>query len=71
MSKLVVRVRMEPELERIAGNFSVSARLALAKKFYRWAHQLRVSARILQADLLPNRRRPLLKPLKQRRLALN
>lgn len=71
MGQIVTRVRMEPELESLAGHLNVSDRLFLAQKFSRWTRQLRVSARILQADSRANRPRSAPKPLARRRLALN
>ena len=44
------RVRLEPELEEIAAFWSASKRLEMARKFKRWARQLRVSGVILFRD---------------------
>ena len=58
MSKIVVRVRMEPELEEVAGHLNPGDRMLLAGKFARWARQLRVSARVLAAPPSARRSRP-------------
>jgi hypothetical protein len=64
------RVTLEPELELEAGWFTPSQRLELARKFERWARQLRVSAFILGRDAEP--KRPVaLKVLPRRKLVLN
>lgn len=50
------RVKLEPELEEIAGFWSASKRLEMARKFRRWARQLRVSGLILLRDAHPTSR---------------
>jgi len=44
------RVALEPELEEIAGFWPAAKRFEMARKFRRWARQLRVSAFILFHD---------------------
>jgi hypothetical protein len=64
------RVTLEPELECEVGLFTPAQRLELARKFERWARQLRVSAFILRRDAEP--KRPVaLRALPLRKLALN
>lgn len=46
MAKVVLRVRMEPELEEIAGHLDPLERLDMAQKLARWVKQLAVSARV-------------------------
>jgi len=64
------RVRLEPELEREVALFNPAQRVELARKFERWARQLRVSAFILRRAAEP-RRPAVLKVLPLRKLALN
>ena len=52
-------VKLEPELQIEAATFTPCQRLALAVKFERWAHELRVSARVLEKQRVPWRRRSL------------
>jgi len=40
-------VTLEPELERIAALWTPMKRLEMARKFEKWARQLRVSGRIM------------------------
>jgi len=40
-------VKLEPELEEIAALWPAAKRLAVARKFKRWARQLKVSAIIM------------------------
>lgn len=64
------RVTLEPELEGEVGLFTPPQRIELARKFERWARQLRVSAFILGRDAAP--KRPVaLRALPRRKLALN
>lgn len=44
---------MEQELEALAGQLSAADREVLARKFYRWAKQLYVSAQILRQHAEP------------------
>jgi len=46
-------VTMELELQAFAGHLSASDREVLARKFYRWAKQLYVSAHILRRHAAP------------------
>jgi len=48
--KIQPRVKLEPELEEIAGSWPTAKRFEMARKFARWAQQLRISARIMSAD---------------------
>ena len=41
------RVMLEPELEAIAGRLLPCERIWMAKRFERWAHELRVTAAVL------------------------
>lgn len=45
--KVRIRVRLEPGLEEHAGELTPAQRLEMAAKLERWAHQLRVSAKVL------------------------
>ncbi len=65
------RVILEPDLQAEVELFSWQARLHLARKLERWAHQLRVSAKIIQRDLPPPPSPPSLKPLCAAKLRLN
>lgn len=68
--KIVIRVRMEPELEQIAGHLGPAARLEMAAKLARWTHQLKISAAILSEP--PPLRRPMrLRALDSLRLVRN
>ena len=64
------RIVLEPELEAEIKLLNAWQRRALARKFERWAHQLRVSAVILLRDQAP-RPKPSLKASSPRRLRLN
>lgn len=44
------RVTLEPELQAEIGSMPPSPRRALARKFKRWAHQLEISAKILETN---------------------
>src|SRR5437867_1591492 len=48
------RVIVEPQLEENVGDLNADQRLNVARKLERWAHQLRVSAVIMEADAIPN-----------------
>ena len=64
--------RMEPDLEFMAGTLTPSQRRLLARKYYRWAKQLWVTAHILQARLDSSRPRPpSFRPLRSALLARN
>jgi hypothetical protein len=63
-------VTLEPELEEEASLMTPAQRLALARKFERWARQLRVSAFILDRVYSP-KPRPSLRALTRRKLVLN
>jgi hypothetical protein len=62
-------VRLEPDLEAIAGDLTPAARLLLARKLTRWARQLRVSAAILRRRAPTPR--PALAPLPARQIRGN
>lgn len=49
-SKRRARVELEPELEEIAALWSAAKRFEMARKFGRWARQLKVSGFILFHD---------------------
>jgi hypothetical protein len=65
-----IRVVLEPDLQEQAELLTASQRRALAKIYRRWARQLEVSAKIMDADEQAPKRDPL-KPLPKRRLKLN
>lgn len=46
-------VRMEPDLEDIAGHLKPHQRRILAAKFARWAHQLQVTAGVIEKRQQP------------------
>lgn len=71
MKKLVIRVRLEPELEEVACLWTIAKRRRMATKLARWARQLSVSAAILEADQQSQKPRPVLQGLARRRLLLN
>jgi len=49
--KIRVRVKMEPELEAIAGKWPLETRRQFAEKLGRWKHQLEYSSDIIEMDL--------------------
>lgn len=63
-------VKLEPELQMEAATFTPHQRRVLACVYERWAHQLRVSAKVLEKrrQSLP---RASLKPLPRRKIAWN
>ena len=63
-------VRLEPDLEKFAGDLNAWQRRELARKFKRWARQLEITALILISASGP-RQRPLLRPLPRRNQLLN
>jgi hypothetical protein len=65
-----IRVVLEPDLQEQAELLTAPQRRALAKIYRRWARQLEVSAKIMDADDQTPKRDPL-KPLPKRRLTLN
>jgi hypothetical protein len=64
------RFTLEPELEEETALLTAAQRMRLARKFERWARQLRVSAFILRQDAHPGPR-PSLRAVPRRRLVLN
>jgi len=63
-------VTLEPALERLAGSFTPHQRVMLAKKYFRWAKQLYVSAALLRLQAAAPRRPlavPFLPPAKARK----
>lgn len=64
-------VTLEPELQEEVGLYTVSQRLELARKFARWARQLRVSAVILRRQQNQLKACASLKALPRRKLRLN
>lgn len=65
-----IRVRLEPQLEKHIATLDASERRQVAKKFERWAHQLKISAAILDRACPAPPQDPL-RPLPRRRLLLN
>ena len=65
-----IRVALEPSLQEQAELLTAPQRRSLAKIYRRWARQLDVSAKIMDADDKTPKRDPL-KPLVRRRLKLN
>jgi hypothetical protein len=63
-------VRLEPELEEIAGELNPWQRRAMARKLRRWVRQLEISALILISASAPPPP-PALRRLSMRRLQLN
>jgi hypothetical protein len=63
-------VTLEPDLQEEVALYTPAQRLELARKFERWARQLRVSAFILRRAREP-KGRAVLRVLPRRRLALN
>ncbi|HUC84239.1 MAG TPA: hypothetical protein VL970_03525 [Candidatus Acidoferrales bacterium] len=64
------RVALEPELEEIACLWPPAKRFEMARKFRRWARQLRISGMILFRDAHPGAR-PALRLLALRKARLN
>jgi len=50
MKNPLFRVTLEPELEEIAASWPAAKRFEAARKFSRWARQLKVSASIMASD---------------------
>jgi hypothetical protein len=69
MKQLPKRVTLEPELEVLAREWNPEMRRVVARKFIRWARQLRVSARImmLDASYRPAKRLRHVSPVKAKR----
>jgi hypothetical protein len=65
-----MRVKLELELEELAGQLNAHERVMLARKYVRWARQLFVSAQILRLDALP-KPPPALPRCSRRKAALN
>ena len=66
------RVTLEPELEEIAGDWPAAKRFEMARKFARWAQQLKISAKIMTADAQGGRhQRPDLRYVAPRKACLN
>ena len=65
------RVRMEPDLEGMAGHLRPAERVALARRYYRWAKQLWATAQcldpVVRAPSPRGRGRPTLPPVAVRR----
>ena len=64
------RVALEPELEEIAAFWPAAKRFEMARKFHRWARQLKVSAFMLFHDSHPASR-PSLPVVALRKARLN
>jgi len=65
------RVALEPELEEIAALWPAAKRFEMARKFRRWARQLRVSGFILFHDSHPTTSPPSLRFVGLRKARLN
>ncbi len=65
------RVTLEPELEKIAGEWSPLKRIEVGMVYLRWGRELVVSGRVLLHARPPERRPRCLRPLPRRRLAQN
>jgi hypothetical protein len=65
------RVKLEPELEEIAGLWPAAKRFEMARKLARWVRQLRTSARIMMLDSQGPRRRKSLPKLPRAKAILN
>ena len=65
-----IRVALEPELEEIAAFWPPAKRFEMARKFRRWARQLKVSGFILFQDAHPAGR-PALRYVALRKARLN
>ena len=67
-----IRVILEPELQEVAALWPAAKRFAAAEKFARWAHQLRISAKIIASDARSaDCRPPSLPKLARRKAVLN
>lgn len=64
-------VKCEPELEEEAALLNPYQRREMARMFERWAHQLRVSAAVLESDDKRPPRRVSLPWIPRRKAALN
>ena len=62
---------LEPDLEQEVALYTPAQRVELARKFERWARQLRVSAFILRRVREQKKGHGVLKGLSRRRLAWN
>ncbi|MDB6018427.1 MAG: hypothetical protein JWR19_2916 [Pedosphaera sp.] len=72
MKKERKRVTLEPELEELALFWRPQMRLIVARKFARWARQLRVSAFIMiEQDRAASRRPASLRRVPPKKAALN
>ena len=65
-----MKIKMEPELEEMAGNLNPTERRAMAAKLERWAHELRVTSSVMDVQGGP-RRRLAVPRLSRRRQFLN
>jgi hypothetical protein len=65
-----LRVALEPELEQVAGCWPAAKRFEMARKFHRWARQLRITGLILFRDSHPASR-PALRFVAPRKARLN
>jgi len=64
------RITLEPALEEISALWTEEKSLQMACVYERWARQLRVKVRIIEADR-PKRRPSRMRRLPERRLRLN
>jgi hypothetical protein len=65
------RVKLEPELEAIAGDWPPAKRLEMARKLARWSRQLRITGLIILADAAPSPRPRTVPCLPARKARLN
>jgi len=65
-----MKVKLEAELEALAGGMNAHERVMLARKYFRWARQLFISAQILRRSA-PAKAVPALPKCSPRKAALN
>ena len=63
-----MKIRMEPELEQLAGHLTPAQRIRLADKLERLAHELRVTDSALDPQTPPRPPRALIKLSRPRQL---
>lgn len=66
MPQIVIRVRLEPRLEKIAGDLPPAERRQMANLYYRWAKQLWTSADVLEPRPQPEPQRRSARPVPRR-----
>jgi hypothetical protein len=70
-TRLKIRVRLEPELEAIAKEWGPVHSLEVAATWERWAHQLRIRAKIILKDRFWQKPKPVFRRVGLRRARLN